>query len=61
MEHRKINESYRAAAEKLIAEESALERIRNSRVKITCLESDMAKKARKSTACGSTTWRTSRR
>ena len=44
MEHRKINESYRAAAEKLIAEEPALERIRDSRVKITYLESDMAKK-----------------
>lgn len=44
MEHRQINENYRAIAEKLIAQEPALAYIKDSRVKITYLESDSTKK-----------------
>lgn len=44
MEHRQINENYRAMAEKLIAQEQALAYIKDSRVKITYLESDSTKK-----------------
>lgn len=40
MEHRQINENYRAIGEKLIAQEPALAYIKDSRVKITYLESD---------------------
>lgn len=44
MEHRQINENYRAIAEKLIAQEPALAYIKDSQVKITYLESDSTKK-----------------
>ncbi len=44
MEHRQINENYRSIAEKLIAQEQALAYIKDSRVKITYLESDSTKK-----------------
>ena len=44
MEHRQINENYRVIAEKLIAQEPALAYIKDSRVKITYLESDSTKK-----------------
>ena len=44
MEHRKINENYRAIAEQLIESEGELAYIKNSRVKITYLESDQCKK-----------------
>lgn len=40
MEHRQINENYRAIAEKLIAQEPALVYIKDSRVKITYLEEE---------------------
>ena len=54
MEHRQINENYRAIAEKLIAQEPALVYIKDSRVKITYLESDSTKKRRQGKACA---WR----
>lgn len=44
MEHRAINDNYRAIAEALIEKEPALACIRNSRVQITYLESDSTKK-----------------
>lgn len=47
MEHRHINENYKAIAESLIDKEPELAYIKNSRVKITYLESDSAKKADK--------------
>ena len=47
MEHRSINENYRAIAESLIDTEPELAYIKNSRVRIVFLESDQAKKADK--------------
>lgn len=44
MEHRQINENYRAIAEELIQTEAALSYIKDSKVKITYLESDQSKK-----------------
>jgi len=44
MEHRAINDNYRAIAEALIETEPELEYIKDSRVKITYLESDSTKK-----------------
>lgn len=52
MEHRQINENYRAIAEKLIAQEPALAYIKDSRVKITYLESDSTKKDGRITSGG---------
>ena len=47
MEHRTINENYRAIAEQLIDTEPELSYIKNSHVRIAYLESDQAKKADK--------------
>lgn len=47
MENRKINDGYRAIAEKLISTEPELAYIKDSSVKITYLESDLPKKADK--------------
>ena len=47
MEHRSINDNYRAIAEDLIEKEPELSYIKNSRVRIAYLESDQAKKADK--------------
>ena len=47
MEHRTINENYRAIAEQLIDTEPELAYIKNSQVKVTYLESDSCKKADK--------------
>lgn len=47
MEHRKINDNYKAVAEDLIETEPELSYIKDSSVKITYLESDSAKKADK--------------
>ena len=44
MEHRAINENYRKIAEDLIENENELQYIKDSRVKITYLESDQCKK-----------------
>ena len=44
MEHRQINDNYRAIAEELIQAEPALAYIKDSKVKITYLESDQSKK-----------------
>lgn len=45
MEHRAINKNYEAIAQDLIEKEPELKYIKDSRVKITYLESDQAKKA----------------
>ena len=45
MEHRAINQNYEAIAQDLIEKEPDLAYIKNSRVKITYLESDARKKA----------------
>lgn len=47
MEHRAINKNYEAIAEELINKEPELAYIKNSRVKITYLESDQCRKAGK--------------
>ena len=47
MEHRSINDNYRAIAEDLIEKEPELSYIKSSRVRIAYLESDQAKKADK--------------
>ena len=47
MEHRVINENYKAIAEKLIETEAELLYIKDSRVRIAYLESDQSKKADK--------------
>ena len=47
MEHRILNDNYRAIAEDLIATELDLSYIKNSRVRIAYLESDQSKKADK--------------
>ena len=47
MEHRSINDNYRAIAEDLIEKEPELSYIKNSRVRIAYLESDQSKKADK--------------
>lgn len=44
MEHRQINENYKAIAEDLIEKETNLQYIKDSRVKIVYLESDAARK-----------------
>lgn len=44
MEHRAINKNYEAIAEQLIQQEPELKYIKDSRVKITYLESDQCKK-----------------
>lgn len=44
MEHRQINDNYRAIAEELIQTEPELAYIKDSKVKITYLESDQSKK-----------------
>lgn len=47
MEHRSINDNYRAIAEDLIEKEPDLSYIKDSRVRIAYLESDQSKKADK--------------
>lgn len=47
MEHRLINENYKAIAEHLIETEPDLFYIKDSRVRIAYLESDQSKKADK--------------